>query len=229
MKKFITGMSLATLLVIAACGNENEGNEDTSVNAEGNSTEENAGNNNEEANDEQANGTNDSDEAADEIAEDGWETEVGETVENEGGVFTLHARADDIDTIETGPVVMEIEQLNAQSGELSGEMAEFMETDQLEMIQMDISVENTSDEDIMFYADQAEIATSTGEQLQADMWLSDHLGGDMMGNTSSSGTIFFVLENSNAEDVEHVRITWNAPNNEDFESIGEDVDITVEY
>ncbi|WP_069366318.1 hypothetical protein [Salisediminibacterium beveridgei] len=223
MKKLITGMSLATLLVVAACGNDNEGNEDTNVNAGGNNTEENASNNQE------ANGTNDSDDAADEIAEDGWETEVGETVENEGGVFTLHARADDIDTIETGPVVMEVEQLNAQSGELSGEMADFMETDQLELIQMDISVENTSDEDIMFYADQAEIATSTGEQLQADMWLSDHLGGDMMGNTSSSGTIFFVLENSNAEDVEDVRITWSAPNNEDFESIGEDVDITVEY
>lgn len=247
MKKLLIGLSMSTLLLLAACGDE-----DTSANNTGNNNENennnveevnnNDGDNseNEQENEENNNSNNNADdnnegnenEAADEaddIADSSWDTEVGETVETDGGTFTLHARADDIDTIETGPIVMEIEQLNAQSGELSSDFAEMMDTEELHMIQMDLNVENTADEDIMFYSGQATISTSTGEQLESDMWLSDHIDGDMMSGTNASGTFFFVLENSDAADVESVRLTWNAPNNEDFESVGEDVDIEVEF
>ena len=220
MKKWMVSLSAATLLTMAACGNDSEDNQDTNNNGV---NEENTA----EANEETA--TNDTSENGNAEGDDEWETAVGETVENEGGVFTLHARAEPVDPIETGPVLVEIDQLNAQSGDLSGEMAEFMETDRLEMIQLDLSVANTSDEDIAFYADQAEIATSTGEQMQADFWLSDSIGGEMMGNTNAQGTLFFVLESTHAEEVEHIRIRWSAPQNEDFERIGEDVDVTVEF
>ncbi|MCR6109499.1 hypothetical protein HXA35_04015 [Bacillus sp. A301a_S52] len=218
MKKMLVCVSLSTFLIVAACGDENEGADgDNNVNNEVDNEQNNINDGNEAEN------------AADEIAEGAWETEVGETVETEAGTFTLHARADDIETIETGPIVMEIEQLNAQSGELSDEMAEILDTEELHMIQLDLTVENTADEDIMFYSGQATIATSTGEQLESDMWLSDYIDGEMMAGTKANGTFFFVLENSDAADVESVRLTWNAPLDEDWENVGEDVDIEVAF
>ncbi|ADH97773.1 hypothetical protein [Salisediminibacterium selenitireducens] len=223
MKKWMVSLSAATLIMLAACGNDGEDNQEANDNGGNQETQENTAGTNEEAE------TNDSSENGNSDSNDEWETQVGETIENEGGVFTLHARAEPVDPVETGPVVVEIDQLNVQSGDLSGEMAEFMETDRLEMIQLDLSVANTSDEDIAFYADQAEIATSTGEQLQADFWLSDSIGGEMMGNTSSQGTLFFVLESTSAEEVEHIRIRWSAPQDDNYDSIGEDVDLTVEF
>ncbi|MFC4736403.1 hypothetical protein ACFO4L_07375 [Bacillus daqingensis] len=250
MRKAVFTTTIGVALLLTACGdaenngnaNENEANAALDNNEndmnnddvhEDNNEQDNENEELEEENeenaeaDEEMNGNEE--DAADEIAEDGWETEVGETIENEGGTFTLHARQDDIDTIETGPVVIDIEQVNAQSGELSQQMADMLETEELEMIQMDLTVENTADEDITFYVSQATIATSTGEQLESDMWLSDHIDGDMMSGTSHNGTFFFVLENSAAEDVESVRITWSSPTNEDWEDIGEDVDIEVEF
>ncbi|MCR6097741.1 hypothetical protein HXA31_00160 [Salipaludibacillus agaradhaerens] len=218
MKKMLVGVSLSTFLIVAACGVGNEGADgDNNVNNEVENEQNNVNDGNEAEN------------AADEIAEGAWETEVGETVETEAGTFTLHARADDIETIETGPIVMEIEQLNAQSGELSDEMAEILDTEELHMIQLDLTVENTADEDIMFYSGQATISTSTGEQLESDMWLSDYIDGEMMAGTKANGTFFFVLENSDAADVESVRLTWNAPLDEDWENVGEDVDIKVAF
>jgi hypothetical protein len=61
------------------------------------------------------------------------------------------------------------------------------------------------------------------------MWLSDYIDGEMMAGTKANGTFFFVLENSDAADVESVRLTWNAPLDEDWENVGEDVDIKVAF
>ncbi|WP_280768448.1 hypothetical protein [Salipaludibacillus daqingensis] len=238
MKKIITALSLSTLLVLAACGDENantetENNDDTNQN----NTEEVVENeqNNEEANEENEvnnvmneDNENDVEETADEMSEGAWETEVGDTVETEGGTFTLHARQDDIDTIESGPIVINIEQINTASGETAGMLKEMTEQDELDYIQIDLNVENTADEDITFYAGQARISTSTGEQLESDMWLSDHIDGDLMSGTSHNGSFFFMLENSNAEDVESIRITWGAPTDLDWEEVGEPIDIEIE-
>lgn len=263
MKKLAGILSLSTLFVVAACGNENvnndeaagandneannaenvseenepeveEVNEETNENESENSeNEEDSEENIEEDNEamEEVNEELDAneEEAVDEIAEDGWETQVGETVENEGGIFILRSRQDDIDTVETGPVVMEIPQVNASSGELSPDLAEMMETEDLEYIQMDVEVENTSDEDITFYVNQVTVSTNTGEQLEADFWMSDYIDSEMMAGTSHSGSFFFILENSNAEDIESIRAVWSAPINEDWDELGEEVDIDIEF
>ncbi|SER84018.1 hypothetical protein [Salipaludibacillus aurantiacus] len=246
MKKLLTALSLSTLLVVA-CGDENTNteleNNDNNNAAEEVNNDENLNNNentnenhNEEENEEnnlnENNSNEDEDEAeeaADDIADESWETQVGDTIETDGGTFTLHARQDQIDTIETGPIVMEIEQLNTASGELTDDLADFMETDHLEYIQMDLVVENTADEDITFFSGQATMSTSTGEQIESDMWMSDHIDGELMAGTRHDGSFFFILENSQAEDVESVRITWSAPMDMDWEDVGEPVDIEVEF
>ncbi|NJP38453.1 hypothetical protein [Alkalicoccus luteus] len=249
MKKSLGLLSISVILLLVACGEENNVNETEASNnndatnqiedsPENNS---NNGDNDEEVSNEHDNSNeaandsadqnlnNEDEEVMEEVQEDGWETEVGETIENEGGTFTLHARQDDIDTIETGPVIMDILQVNTISGELTPDMAELMESDVIDYIQIDVEVQNSSDDDITFYVNQATISTDTGEQLESDWLMSDYLDSDMMANTNHSGSFFFILENSNAEDVNSVRMTWSAPIDEDWNELGEDIDIEISF
>lgn len=165
------------------------------------------------------------DKLADEIDE--GEAEVGDTVTTEAGNMTLKAQNDDIDTIETGPFKVEIEQVNAISGDLNPQTAEMFGAEQLEYIQIDLQAENTSEEDLIFYAGQAQIVTNTGEQLESDMWMSDHIEGEFMGGVIQKGTLIYPLEQSQAEEIETVRIVISAPQDEDWQEVGEEVDIEI--
>ena len=138
-------------------------------------------------------------------------------------------RFDQVEEKETGPIILNIPQINTISSQLKGDMAEFLETDAIEYIQIDMEVENTSDETISFYAGQPTITTNTGEQLDADMWLSDHIDGDYIGAVKKSGSLFFILNNSNAEDIEWVRIIIEAPHDENWDSVGEKIDFQVDF
>ncbi|WP_444683859.1 hypothetical protein [Alkalicoccus luteus] len=249
MKKSLGLLSMSFILLLVACGEENNVNETEASNnndatnqiEDSPDNNSNNGDNDEEVSNEHDNSNeaandsadqnlnNEDEEVMEEVQEDGWETEVGETIENEGGTFTLHARQDDIDTIETGPVIMDILQVNTVSGELTPDMAELMESDVIDYIQIDVEVQNSSDDDITFYVNQATISTDTGEQLESDWLMSDYLDSDMMANTTHSGSFFFILENSNAEDVNSVRMTWSAPIDEDWNELGEDIDIEISF
>ena len=99
-------------------------------------------------------------------------------------------------------MILSISQVNTTYGELAGDLAAFMDTDAIHYIQIDMEVQNTSEETIAFYASQATITTNTGEQLESDMWLSDHLDGTYIGEVRKSGSQFLILENSNDEEIE---------------------------
>lgn len=157
------------------------------------------------------------------------EAEVGNVREDENGTFTLVASNTDLVTQETGPMILNVTQVNAISAQIKGELADFMESDVMEYIQIDMEVENTSEETINFYPGQATITTNTGEQLEPDMWLSDHIEGEFIGAVKKSGSEFFVLENSKAEDIEWVRIIIDAPHNENWDDVGEKLDFKIEF
>lgn len=56
----------------------------------------------------------------------------------------------------------------------------------------------------------------------------DHIDGTYIGEVKKSGSQFFILENSKAEDIEWVRIIISSPMNEDFDRMGEGIDFKVE-
>ncbi|WP_078592997.1 hypothetical protein [Evansella clarkii] len=226
MKRLLITLSFSTLMVVTACGDDNAGgSRDNNAGTPGNNNGTPEGTNNIPAdNNNEFNAVEEnSDETIDESGEE------GDTIENEAGVFTLHSRADDIDSIETGPIVLEIEQVLAASGTLSEEMAQVMEADEVEYIQVDITVENTAEEDFTFFAGSGTMQTDTGEQLDGDMWLSEHIEELLMAGTTQSASFYYILENSSAEDVEAVRLIWEAPVNVDYEEVGEEPEIEVEF
>ncbi|WP_054712876.1 hypothetical protein [Bacillus sp. JCM 19041] len=60
------------------------------------------------------------------------------------------------------------------------------------------------------------------------MWFSDHIDGEFLGAVNKSGSIFYLLENSDPKDVETIRIMISAPSTmEDWEDVGEEVDFEL--
>lgn len=107
------------------------------------------------------------------------------------------------------------------------EIAEYYDFEPTGIIQIDMEVSNTEDEDINFYMDQAIITTSTGEQLEPDLLASDHIGGEFLGAVNKNGSIRYMLKNSDPNEVEWIRVLINAPSDENYDSVGEDVDIDI--
>jgi hypothetical protein len=74
-----------------------------------------------------------------------------------------------------------------------------------------MTVENTSsDKKYTTYPDQATLVTSTGEQVDADLWVSDDVGGDFYEGVVKQGNIIFYLERGNAADITWVKLIWNS-------------------
>jgi len=69
-------------------------------------------------------------------------------------------------------------------------------------------IENTTEGKFVTYPDQATLVTSTGEQVQADMLLSEHIGGEIDKGVIKEGDVFFYLERGEAEKIEWVKLSW---------------------
>lgn len=78
--------------------------------------------------------------------------------------------------------------------------------DELQMVTVEFTVENTVEEGRSFYLDQTQIVTSTGEQIESELMMSQGLQSEMLGAVESTGTINFVLSNNNGEDIEWIDI-----------------------
>lgn len=99
--------------------------------------------------------------------------------------------------------------------------------DEVTSIAMSVKVENTSDDELNYYPDQAEITTDTKEQIKAETFLSDSVGGEFKGQIIKEGTIIFVA-NSKAEDINKLTLFIDGPTNQDFKSVGEDLKIDID-
>jgi len=96
--------------------------------------------------------------------------------------------------------------------------------DELALIVFDTEFENTSDKDVSFYPNQATLITNTKEQVDSDIWFSDDVGGDFLGNVNKKGEIFYILKNSKADEIKTMEIRIDAPvDATSFESIGDPV------
>lgn len=70
-------------------------------------------------------------------------------------------------------------------------------------------IENTTEGKFVTYPDQATLVTSTGEQVDADMLYSEHIGGEIDKGVIKEGDVIFYLERGEAEKIEWVKLTWD--------------------
>jgi hypothetical protein len=202
------------VFVLAACGSDN-----TSKEEEGKSSEEETTASTESSEEEA--------EPAEEATTEGG-TSIGETVSNEGGDHTLVSLAEDVGTFESGPMTLNITKVNGVSSKIKGDLATMMETEELEYIQVDMSAESSSEENVDFYPSQAILVTDTGEQLEPDMIMSEHIDGEFLGKVKKEGTNYYILQNSKAADVKHVKLVVDGATDSNFEPIGEEITVEVD-
>ncbi|CDQ18505.1 hypothetical protein [Halobacillus karajensis] len=125
----------------------------------------------------------------------------------EGNVWTYYEEADAKDTFEDVT-------FNIQKVAVSDE-APMMDDNGEEVtssaVGVKMQVENESDSKLYStYPDQMTLVTSTGEQVEADMWVSDDLGGEIHEGVIKEGQIIFYLERGHAADIEWVKLTWSS-------------------
>lgn len=72
-------------------------------------------------------------------------------------------------------------------------------------------LENTTDGLFTAYPDQARLVTSTGEQIDMpEMFLSDHIGGEIEKGVIKEGNIIWYLNRGHAEDIKWIKLKWSA-------------------
>ncbi len=97
------------------------------------------------------------------------------------------------------------------------------------IIAMDITAENTSDEDISFYISQATLISSTKEQVDSSLLFSDYIDGEFLGQVVKSGSLVYILPNSNANDITSINLRISAPTDSEWNSLSDDISIDLTF
>ena len=121
---------------------------------------------------------------------------------------------------------IQVSKLTATTDEMA-EMLEIEKDKEVTLVVIDASAENTTDDTINFYIGQAVLTSNTKEQVDPNMLLSDYIDGEFLGSVIHSGSLMYILENSNASDIETVKLHIDAPSNSDFEFTGDPVEIEI--
>nr|DAJ98186.1 MAG TPA: protein of unknown function (DUF5068) [Caudoviricetes sp.] len=128
---------------------------------------------------------------------------------------------------ETGPFKYTIEgvqvsKLTATTDEMA-QMLNIEKDKEVTVVAINASAENTTEDTLSFYIGQATLTTNTKEQVESDGFLSEYINGEFLGNVKNSGTLIYILKNSKAEDLTNLTLHIDAPHNENFENIGDEV------
>lgn len=130
-----------------------------------------------------------------------------------------------------GPAKLTIKNVRVVDIIPSDDSADMLEAEtggRVRSIVLDVESENTSDADISFYPDQMTITTDSGEQIDADIMLSDDVGGDFIGKVKKEGSIRFLTKNPE-QDIKNITLVIDPPSSpETYENIGEQVRLDFE-
>lgn len=134
-------------------------------------------------------------------------------------------------TGETGPFKYTIEgvqvsKLTATTDEMA-QMLDIEKDKEVTVVAINASAENTTEDTLSFYIGQATLTSNTKEQVDSDGFLSEYINGEFLGNVKNSGTLIYILKNSKAEDLTNLTLHIDAPHNENFENIGDEVKVEI--
>lgn len=97
------------------------------------------------------------------------------------------------------------------------------------VIVMDITAENTVEEDIDFFIGQATLISSTKEQVDSNIFLSDYIDSEFLGQVIKEGSLVYILPNSNANDITSITLRISAPTDSEWNSLCEDISIELTF
>lgn len=222
MKKSTLAIFVSSVLMLSACGSDT-----TDMNEESENTSPDTGAQ------EQMNESIDPEEETEEESEEDTEA-VDEDVQEDENMKATNTYTDKELGItgEIGSMQYEIPGIQLKiiepKDEATAELFEVAVGEEVHAFTIQLAGENTSDEDISFYLDQAIAVTNTKEQLEPDMFLSEHIDGEYLGQVRHEGYNVYILQNSTVDELETIELRIMAPVDSEFNMVGEDVSHTIE-
>ncbi len=198
MKRLIIGTSITTVLLLAGCAEEGTKEQTSEIN---------------------------SDQKKETKAAPKKETakkEDSQVEKSEAGTKTIYLTKKNLGIAKKlGPINFAIDKIQTSRLEVAkGYEDMFNKKKEVTLVILNVKVENTSDKTISVYPDQATITTNTGEQLQAETFISDQVGGEFIGKVKKEGNVMFVA-NSKPEEITNVKFIMDGPHDENLTSLAE--------
>lgn len=224
-KALILALSLAML---TGCGNKTDETKSTeSNNASVTSTEK------ETKKDENKSNEKEESKAQEEVKTDNDSfanpKNIGKTISNEQLDYEIKKAGLTENEFSTGPFKIKITGVSAGTmTPKTEEMKSYLEDkDNTEAIILYASVENTEDSKANLYLNQSQITTDTQEQLEPDLFLSEG-NGEFLGAVKQDMSMVYYPQ-TDVEEIKEVVMYVNAPSNESFEPIGDELTITIKF
>lgn len=220
VKKLVTFLGVSSLLLTACGGEQSEDAESTDS-----STEEDT----EVVEEEEAEQVKDEVETESEEEDSSLTQQVGDTIEAEGGTRTIVGQVENInETQSSGP--FEVTLLHSQLSQFqpAEDFVDIFGGEDLVLLTFQVEVTNNSEDTNTIHPDQGIAVTDNGNQVDAEIFLSDDVGGDFHGEVTKTGDVFFLYD-GNADDVSSARYIINSGHDENFDNFGEDIEFTVEF
>ena len=109
-------------------------------------------------------------------------SEEFEVEEDEIGVRQIYMRDSDLGIEEKiGPIIFQINKVQTMRLQVASDFRSvFDDKKEVTLVSFSVVAENTSDETVTFFSDQARLVTNTGEQVDAAFLLSDDVGGEFL-------------------------------------------------
>lgn len=100
----------------------------------------------------------------------------------------------------------------------------FNHRDKLTIVTISLEVENDYSEGCYIYPTLGRMIINNKEEVGVDLMLSDNVGGESM----DKGTIVFILD-TEAQDIENIKYIIDAAKDEDWNSVGEEIEFEIEF
>lgn len=224
MKKSTMILFFSSVLVLSACGSDT-----TDISEESETTSSDTG---AEEQLEETEDTAETEETEEEVEED---TEVvDENVQEDESMKATNTYTNKELGItgEIGPMQYEIQGIQLKiiepKDEATAGLFEVAVGDEVHAFTVQLAGENTADEDMSFYLGQATAITNTKEQLDPDMFLSDYIDGEYLGQVRHEGHNVYILKNSTVDELESIELRILAPSDSEFNNVGEDASHIIE-
>lgn len=164
-----------------------------------------------------------------ESTDENVDSEDEDIQESEIGTMTIKYKDKELnESAVSGPIELSVDALQVGELEVDEDYQDMFDgKEKVTVITFSMLVENSTDDTISIYPDQGIITTNTGEQIDADLFLSDSVGGEFIGMVKKDGEVFF-MSDSDVEDIKEINLMIDAAHDEDYENVGDDIKMSFE-
>ncbi|MYL57589.1 hypothetical protein GLW20_08730 [Virgibacillus halodenitrificans] len=212
--KYLLYICLTTsLLLLSACADSTEGNEQNKAKQDSDAKIEQ-----DKKTNEQSDNKNDDDK---------------KNLFSTGNFKTLKGKTN-VGTYETGPLTFNIKYAAVKKGKVESEILKNrLSEDKIEFVEVVMTLES-KEKNINFTEKNFQLTTNTGEKFnKPEGLMSTGLNIDFAYSDSNFGsgdyyvTVTYILDKTKAEDVEEVKLNVKAPTDENGNAIGEDLHVNI--